>query len=217
MFFFFNYSGRKNKQISCICSEYSYGESEANSSNGDCTGIDDYLDEALESDAIASVPSNIFSYERRPLEVPSQNAITEEKPMKSHRIRTQLTVNAMDGKNTEHLAHTLDSYRQKQLNIAELVPSKACCRNNDELDTSTESEGGDDRSHALDDHIRSQMEMVNAKIKKLLENVAIQQQQIVQASNALNTCASTFEFSGSTESVVAEWKLLVACKWRRWG
>lgn len=58
-------------------------------------------------------------------------------------------------------------------------------------------------------HLRPSDEVDN-KIKSLLDTVAIQQQQIAQASNALNTCASTVEFSGSTESVVAEWKLLVA-------
>lgn len=61
-------------------------------------------------------------------------------------------------------------------------------------------------------YIESQRGLVQNKIKSLLDNVAIQQQQISQASKALNTCASTFEFSGSTESVLAEWKLLVASK-----
>lgn len=61
-------------------------------------------------------------------------------------------------------------------------------------------------------YIKSQEELVQQKIKSLMNSVMIQDQQIAQASNALNTCASTFEFSGSTESVVAEWKLLVASK-----
>lgn len=60
--------------------------------------------------------------------------------------------------------------------------------------------------------METQESQVQDKIRSLLETVAIQQQQIAQASNALNTCASTVEFSGSTESVVAEWKLLVASK-----
>ena len=53
-------------------------------------------------------------------------------------------------------------------------------------------------------------EHVQLKIKTLLEDVTILQHQMTQAINALNTCASTFEFSGSTEAVVAEWKLLIA-------
>lgn len=61
-------------------------------------------------------------------------------------------------------------------------------------------------------YMKSQEDLVQQKIKSLMNTVMIQDQQIAQASNALNTCASTFEFSGSTESVVAEWKLLVASK-----
>lgn len=53
-------------------------------------------------------------------------------------------------------------------------------------------------------------ETVDKKIKLLMENVCVQQHHISQATNALNTCAATFEFSGSMESVIAEWKLLVA-------
>lgn len=55
-------------------------------------------------------------------------------------------------------------------------------------------------------------EPVDKKIKKLMDNVTVQQHHITQVTNALNTCAATFEFSGSMESVIAEWKLLVASK-----
>lgn len=61
-------------------------------------------------------------------------------------------------------------------------------------------------------YIQAQKGAVEDKIKELLQNVGIQQQHISQASNALNTCASTFEFSGSTEAVAAERTLLVASK-----
>lgn len=50
---------------------------------------------------------------------------------------------------------------------------------------------------------------VEEKTKQLLSDISIQKHHMMQASHALNTCASTFEFSGSTESVVAEWKLLL--------
>lgn len=81
-----------------------------------------------------------------------------------------------------------------------------------ERDTTTDDNEDSDDIFTNERYIESQKDVVQAKIKSLLDNVAIQQQQISQASNALNTCASTFEFSGSTESVVAEWKLLVASK-----
>lgn len=83
--------------------------------------------------------------------------------------------------------------------------------NNDDDD-----DGGDDddnngcnKNAYTRKNAQSQEDLVQKKIKSLMDSVLIQNQQIAQASNALNTCASTFEFSGSTESVVAEWKLLV--------
>ena len=50
------------------------------------------------------------------------------------------------------------------------------------------------------------------KISKLLDEVCKQQQIIAQTSQALNLCAATVEFSGSTESVEGERHLLVASK-----
>ncbi|KAL9913766.1 anillin-like isoform 5-T7 [Glossina fuscipes fuscipes] len=52
--------------------------------------------------------------------------------------------------------------------------------------------------------------LVQEKIEKLLDEVCKQQQVIAQASQALNLCAATVEFSGSTESVEGERHLLVA-------
>ncbi|XP_033254477.1 anillin-like [Drosophila miranda] len=53
------------------------------------------------------------------------------------------------------------------------------------------------------------------KIKKLLSEVCKQQQVIGQASQALNLCAATVEFSGSTESVEGERYLLLATNRRQ--
>ncbi|KAL9916206.1 anillin-like isoform 1-T1 [Glossina fuscipes fuscipes] len=52
--------------------------------------------------------------------------------------------------------------------------------------------------------------LVQEKIEKLLDEVYKQQQVIAQVSQALNLCAATVEFSGSTESVEGERHLLVA-------
>lgn len=57
--------------------------------------------------------------------------------------------------------------------------------------------------------------MVDEKIKKLLHDISIQQHHMAQSIHALNTCASTFELSGSTESVIAEWKLLISSQCER--
>lgn len=51
---------------------------------------------------------------------------------------------------------------------------------------------------------------VQNKIEELLSNVGKQQTVISQASQALNLCMSTIEFSGSSEQVEAEKLLLVA-------
>lgn len=168
---------------------------------------DDYNLNTHDKRVSASVSSSSFSFGRPRLEALRQHAIAE---VKSMGLQSRLTVNPMDVQNSESLAHTVDSYRRQQSIIATPVLPKAVRQNDDDLDTSTDSEACDDKKRARDDHIRSHVDVVNAKIKKLMEIVTIQQQQMVQASNALNTCASTFAFSGSTESVVAEWKLLIA-------
>jgi hypothetical protein len=54
---------------------------------------------------------------------------------------------------------------------------------------------------------------VQEKVKKLLDEVCKQQTVISQTSQALNLCAATIEFSGSTESVEGERHLLVASKY----
>jgi actin-binding protein anillin len=51
---------------------------------------------------------------------------------------------------------------------------------------------------------------VQDKVRKLLIEVEKQQTIISQTSQALNLCAATIEFSGSTESVEAERLLLIA-------
>lgn len=54
--------------------------------------------------------------------------------------------------------------------------------------------------------------LVQDKLKRLQEEVSKQQTIIGQASQALNLCNSTIEFSGSREQVEGERLLLVASK-----
>lgn len=125
-------------------------------------------------------------------------------------IKSELKVTPSDD-NMVTLTHTVSFYRRQQNQSANTTPVRKIIHKSATNEQSTsDEETNDNRSN--DKYIKSQKDAVDAKIKSLLDNVAIQQQQIAQASNALNTCASTFEFSGSTESVVAEWKLLVASK-----
>lgn len=178
-----------------------------------------FLVQKKRGDGGGSISSNSFCFEKKPLNTVRHQTIQEEEPMEYHNsnyaspIKSKLTVNPSDDNNSVTLTHTVSFYRRQQSNSANSTPARKVTHHyNGETDSSTDNErygdGNEKRAHS--DHARSQMELVDAKIKKLLDSVAIQQQQIAQASNALNTCASTFEFSGSTESVVAEWKLLVA-------
>lgn len=108
------------------------------------------------------------------------------------------------------LTHTVSFYRRQQLQSSNTPVRRVLHKGETDSNSDNNDDGEDIFSNER--YIESQRRSVDAKIKALMDNVAIQQQQISQASNALNTCASTFEFSGSTESVVAEWKLLVASK-----
>lgn len=131
-------------------------------------------------------------------------------------IKSRLTVNPSDDDNSVTLTHTVSFYRRQQTQNASPAVRKVFHseQNYDpsSTDDNTDLEDGKYESNAKTRFTESQDSQVQNKIKSLLDHVGIQQQQIAQASNALNTCASTVEFSGSTESVVAEWKLLVASK-----
>jgi len=78
----------------------------------------------------------------------------------------------------------------------------------------------DDQTDEDDDEMQNAREINEAsqaqdKIKKLLSEVCKQQQVIGQASQALNLCAATVEFSGSTESVEGERYLLLASEYTK--
>ncbi|BFG03358.1 anillin [Drosophila madeirensis] len=76
------------------------------------------------------------------------------------------------------------------------------------MDDHTDDDDDDEEQHnARDSNDATQAQ---DKIKKLLSEVCKQQQVIGQASQALNLCAATVEFSGSTESVEGERYLLLA-------
>lgn len=124
-------------------------------------------------------------------------------------VKSKLTASEDD--NMVTLTHTVSFYRRQQLQSSNTPVRRVLHKGETDSNSDNNDDGEDIFSNER--YIESQRRSVDAKIKALMDNVAIQQQQISQASNALNTCASTFEFSGSTESVVAEWKLLVASKW----
>lgn len=145
-----------------------------------------------------------------------EEAATHAQPVSKFQspIKSRLTVNPSDDNNSVTLTHTVSFYRRQQTmnspSVRKVVHSHPEPLMAD--DNSTDFGDDDDYHVQSNKYNRSQEDLVKQKIQALRSSISIQQQQIAQASNALNTCASTFEFSGSTESVVAEWKLLVASK-----
>lgn len=182
-----------------------------------------------------TVLSTSFRREHKPLnrqpETIYEDEATNYQPSKVQSpIKSQLTVNPSDDNGSVTLTHTVSFYRRQQTkkspSVRNATESIRLNRNDESQDCHNEDDpedgdgDDDDRFDDNDDsknacsqkNAQSQEDLVKKKILSLMDIVMIQNQQIAQASNALNTCASTFEFSGSTESVVAEWKLLVASK-----
>ncbi|XP_057335308.1 anillin-like isoform X2 [Microplitis mediator] len=94
------------------------------------------------------------------------------------------------------LMHSVSFYRRQQCEAAK-TPVRQVKRSVESTDC---EEPTDDNETA----------MVQVKIKQLMEDVCKQQTVIGQASQALNLCTATVEFSGSREQVEGERLLLVA-------
>ncbi|XP_023177794.2 anillin isoform X2 [Drosophila hydei] len=183
--------------------------------------------------------SNSFSY-RRPAAASGALCQTNEEQEEAMDVQTpllngaqpvksELSVN-QDNDNLVTLVHTVSFYRRQQnASSSNSTPVRKICReqqivrsalNNDchakhklEYDSPQHVEPA--ASSEDDEEVQQARESNDAalaqdKIKKLLGEVCKQQQVIGQASQALNLCAATVEFSGSTESVEGERYLLLA-------
>lgn len=167
--------------------------------------------------------SDSFCFERRPLKRQRETIFEDEATTTvqgtsarfQSPIKSRLTINPSDPNNPAKLTHTLSVYRRQQLenspSLHRVIHRRPPIAHGS-IDNNAVFYEEDEAITEETKYIRSQEELVEKKIKVLMKNILIQNQQIAQSSNALNTCASTLEFSGSTESVVAEWKLLVASK-----
>lgn len=113
-------------------------------------------------------------------------------------ISEDLPTHVIDGESILPLTHTVSFYRKTQ-NQATKTPVKQVIRNQVLIEETEEN-------------ISEENELVQKKIQELTEEVGKQQMVISQASQALNLCNSTPEFSGSTEQVEAEKLLLLASK-----
>lgn len=110
------------------------------------------------------------------------------------------------------LTHTVSFYRKQQKENMETdfsPPGRKVVKSGlTKVQSYVPSDSDDDN----DEYYNENSSQVQEKIKKLLDEVCKQQTIIAQTSQALNLCASTIEFSGSTESVEGERHLLVASK-----
>lgn len=161
--------------------------------------MDDYLNEALEGneskeyDDKGSACSESFQYERYPKRVSFKEA--GDIPIKS-----KLEISPSKNPNgSMTLVHTVSFYRRQQSASASNTPVKKVVHKSDD----------DGPAETMIVNRKAREEAEN-KIQRLLDEVMRQQTIISQTSQALNLCASTVEFSGSTEAVEGERHLLVA-------
>lgn len=197
--------------------------------------MDQYLDEALENSDDSedtstpkrgSISSNSFCYDKNPKKHVRYQTINEEieysntvstststsntkKKTYSSPVKSTLTVNPSEDDNMVTLVHTVSFYRKQQKDATparkQVRPISTIEARKLEMD---ENDISDDEPQRKNDTPNK----VQTKVKKLLDEVCKQQTIISQTSQALNLCAATIEFSGSTESVEGERHLLVACK-----
>ncbi|XP_046586320.1 anillin isoform X1 [Neodiprion lecontei] len=107
----------------------------------------------------------------------------------------------VEGDNHLPLMHSVSFYRRQQSQTPKTPVRHVTRIPEPELTTTTSSSQFDER----DEYV-----LVQEKVKHLLEEVCKQQTVISQASQALNLCNATVEFSGSREQVEGERLLLVA-------
>lgn len=162
--------------------------------------MDDYLNEALDGndskdyDDKGSACSDSFQYERYPKRVSFKDA--GDIPIKS-----KLEISPAKNPNGPMtLVHTVSFYRRQQSASASNTPVKKVVH----------KDSSDDEEIHIPSVSRKAKEEYENKIQRLLDEVMRQQTIIKQTSQALNLCASTVEFSGSTEAVEGERHLLVA-------
>ncbi|XP_046469658.1 anillin-like isoform X5 [Neodiprion pinetum] len=107
----------------------------------------------------------------------------------------------VEGDNHLPLMHSVSFYRRQQSQTPKTPVRHVTRIPEPELTTTTSSSQFNER----DEYV-----LVQEKVKHLLEEVCKQQTVISQASQALNLCNATVEFSGSREQVEGERLLLVA-------
>lgn len=165
--------------------------------------MDDYLNEALDDskdyDDKGSACSDSFEYERYPKRV----SFREDLVSKEHDIpiKSKVEISPSESPGSVTLVHTVSFYRRQQSASASNTPIRKVVHKIEDSD----------KNETINTQLaRKAKEECEKKIQRLLDEVMRQQTIISQTSQALNLCASTVEFSGSTEAVEGERHLLVA-------
>ncbi|XP_022191954.2 anillin isoform X2 [Nilaparvata lugens] len=159
--------------------------------------LNEFLDEALDDDDESVTP-------------PKRSRSSFEKDVSSlasHSFEYQQTSSRgqfsnPSGNSETPLQHTISFYRRNQTlsNKTPISPRRQFVNNGYD----------DDRDVSSDDDNNKQQEAVEKKIQELQQEIIRQEAIISQASQALNLCIATIEFSSSTEQIEAERLLLVA-------
>lgn len=158
-------------------------------------------------------------------------AASEHKPIggyhrKNNPIKSELRVDPSSDNNIVTLTHTVSFYRRQQASVPN-TPVRKVTYSDQRIDEEPQTPrtvvvpeetaggvggGADESDEELTEAQRAEIvrQQVGDKVRRLLEEIGKQEQIISQTSQALNLCASTIEFSGSTESVEGERHLLVA-------
>ncbi|RZF32819.1 hypothetical protein LSTR_LSTR011465 [Laodelphax striatellus] len=160
--------------------------------------LNEFLDEALDDDDESVTP-------------PKRSRSSFEKDLSSsasHSFEYQQSssrglFNNPSGSSETPLQHTISFYRRNQTlsNKTPISPRRQFVNNGYD---------DDDRDMSSDDDNNKEQEAVEKKIQELQQEIIRQETIISQASQALNLCIATIEFSSSTEQIEAERLLLVA-------
>ncbi|XP_044739105.1 anillin-like isoform X2 [Chrysoperla carnea] len=189
--------------------------------------MNEYLDEqSTDTDAGPTPPKNSrtslsktgtaashsFNYKRSSTSSSNTSSNYLSSPTKAtnidqHKQNNDAPTHILDGDSTVPLIHTVSFYRRQQ-SQEQRTPIKKIVRQS-AIDTESE----DDFQSVCDKE--NDQKLINEKIQHLMDEVCKQQTVISQASQAINLCTSTIEFSGSSEEVEAERLLLLATQRRQ--
>ncbi|XP_035451642.2 anillin isoform X1 [Spodoptera frugiperda] len=169
-------------------------ESDSDSSGAD-SELEDILDEAINEQSEGPTPPKL---NKQSVESSSSFVYQERSAFKSP-LKLQPATPARDDRGSE-LVHSVSFYRRMQNQSSTPSTPMRVVRH-----VSPER-----APPATPDEPAANVTTVRERIKELQNEIAKQQTVISQASQALNLCAATIEFSGSTEQAEGERLLLLA-------